>query len=408
MGGYAPLGYDVRDRKLVVNQREAAQVERIFRLYTELGSVRLLQEQLAAEGMTTKRRTLPDGRTGGGRPLLRGNLYEMLQNRLYRGEVAHKGQVYPGEHQAIIDAALWDRVQAGLSDRKVERSTRCKSAQPSLLAGLVTDAVGGRLTPSHAKKGTKRYRYYVSKSLITEEAAKADGLRLPAGELDALAIGALLRLVRTPSALLEAVGEDQLTGVEQRQLLSAATRLADAWEQLSAARVRFIVRAAIAQVIVHPDRVMVSVTMARLIDLILGRDEQQAGRRSESHGVQHVIAVPASLRRAGQEMRLVVEGDQGTEVDATLAKLVHQGLQFRDVLLTAQDVGIAELAAAAGVSGSHFTRVLRLGFLAPDILTAIANGRQPVGITATKLLRDTRLPLAWNEQRTVLGFPAKN
>ena len=103
---------------------------------------------------------------------------------------------------------------------------------------------------------------------------------------------------------------------------------------------------------------------------------------------------------------MVVKGDPGSAVDATLAKLVHQGLLFRDQLLTAQDIGIAELAASAGISGSHYTRVLRLGFLAPDIVTAIANGRQPVGLTATKLLRDTRLPLAWSEQRKMLGFPA--
>lgn len=222
MGGYPPLGYDVRDRKLVVNQSEAAQVERIFRRYTELGSVRLLQEQLAAEGITTKLRTSPDGSTGGGRPLLRGNLYEMLQNRLYRGEVAHKGQVYPGEQQAIIDPALWDQVQAGLSERRIERSTGSRCAQPSLLTGFVYDAAGRRLTPSHARKGSKRYRYYISKSLISDAAAKADGLRLPAGELDALVIGALLRLIRTPGALLEAVGQERLDGVEQRQLLLAA------------------------------------------------------------------------------------------------------------------------------------------------------------------------------------------
>lgn len=406
MGGYSPLGYDVWERKLVVNQREAVQVERIFRLYTELGSVRLLQEQLAAEGITTKRRALPEGRTGGGRPLLRGNLYEMLQNRLYRGEVAHKDNVYPGEHSAIIDPALWDQVQAELSDRRVERTTRSRSAQPSLLAGMVYDAADHRLTPSHAKKGSKRYRYYVSKSLIADTADKADGMRLPAGELDMLVIGALLKLIRAPSTLLEAVGHDQLEGVEQRQLLSAAARFAIEWDQLGAARVRFVVRVAIARVVVQPDRVMVSVTMRRLTDLILGRDEQHITNTTESQGAPHVISVPASLRRAGQEMRLVVEGDHVTAVDATLAKLVHQGLQFRDQLLTAQDIGIAELATAAGVSGSHFTRVLRLGFLAPDILAAIASGRQPVGFTATKLLRDTRLPLAWSEQRTLLGFPA--
>ena len=121
MGGYPPLGYDVKDRKLVVNEAEAETVRYIFRRYQELRSVRLLKEHLDAAGIVSKRRTAPDGRPYGGKPIARGALYHMLQNRIYRGEIVHKDQAYPGEHEPIIDDDLWQEVQTTLATNRVDR-----------------------------------------------------------------------------------------------------------------------------------------------------------------------------------------------------------------------------------------------------------------------------------------------
>ena len=246
MGGPSPLGYDVRDRKLVVNPSEAAQVERIFSPYAELGSVRLLQEQLAAEGILSKRRVSAAGQPAGGNPMQRGNLYGMLQNRLYRGEVAHKGNIYPGEHAPIIGQALWDRVQIGLT-RRVERlSVTGSSDRPALLTGLVFDADGQRLTPTHARKGAKRYRYYVSVGLITgtqhKKSTAAGGLRLPVGGLDALVAQALLDLIAVPNALLDALGPAVSGASQQHALLAAGGQLAREWQQLDWLKLLDIVR----------------------------------------------------------------------------------------------------------------------------------------------------------------------
>ena len=167
MGGLPPLGYDVRDRKLVVNQEEAKTVLHIFRRYVELRSVRALKVELDAAGIRSKRRCFADGTVYGGHKLSRGALYLMLQNRVYRGEITHKGNAYPGEHKAIVDQALWDKVQAVLAENRVDRATGADAKYPSLLAGLVFDDSGERLTPTHAVKKGTRYRYYVSKSLIT-------------------------------------------------------------------------------------------------------------------------------------------------------------------------------------------------------------------------------------------------
>ena len=407
MGGYPPLGYDVQDRKLVVNTAEAAQVGRIFRLYAELGSVRLLQDRLSVEGITSKQRHSGTGRISGGLSLQRGNLYGMLQNRLYRGEVAHRGQVYPGEHEAIVDEALWDRVQDGLLSRRTDRPSGSSGDQPALLTGLVFDGDGERLTPSHAKKGAKRYRYYVSARLVTRARGSAvDGLRLPAGGLDGLVTQALLDLIAAPAALLDALGATACSASQQQVLLVAAGELAGAWAQLEHARLRDMVRAVVARVSVHADAVRVDVDVQQLRAQLQGDAAPlTSADRAQAASCCHTITVPAALRRAGKEMRLVIAGPRpASSPDAILAKLVCQAVAFRDRLLTANGLGIAELAADAGVSGSHYTRVLRLGFLSPEILTAIADGQQPVGLTATKLLADTRLALLWSEQKVILRF----
>jgi DNA invertase Pin-like site-specific DNA recombinase len=123
MGGMPPLGYRVEDRKLVVIPGEAETVRHIFRRYVALGSVRLLQQELETRGVTSKRWTSSSGRHWGGKPIARGALYLLLQNRIYRGEIVHKEQHYPGEHQAIIDPELWEATQVKLAANAVERST---------------------------------------------------------------------------------------------------------------------------------------------------------------------------------------------------------------------------------------------------------------------------------------------
>ena len=156
MGGTVPLGYDVKERKLIVNDDEARTVVDIFQRYLKLRSVRALGEDLAAAGIRSKRRVRPDGTEYGHQQFSHGALYLMLQNRTYRGEATHKGNSYPGEHSAIVDKPLWDAVQAALADNRVARATGARTKQPSLLTGMVFDEAGERLTPTWSiKKGTR-------------------------------------------------------------------------------------------------------------------------------------------------------------------------------------------------------------------------------------------------------------
>src|SRR5262249_37773345 len=158
----------------------------ILRRYLELRSVRLLKEHLDLASIASKRRTAPDGRPYGGKPMTRGALYHMLQNHLYRGEIVHKNQAYPGEHKPVMDEDLWQEVQKPLTVNRVDRGAGKGNNHVSLLAGLLYDAHGELMTPSHAVKKGVRYRYYVSKSLLT---GGVRGQRIPASQIEALVTG---------------------------------------------------------------------------------------------------------------------------------------------------------------------------------------------------------------------------
>jgi site-specific DNA recombinase len=152
MGGVPPLGYRARNSKLIIVEGEAEIVRLIFRRYAELGSVRVLKDELETRSIRSKLRTSASGRMSGGKPFSRGALYLILQNRLYRGEIVHKEQPHPGEHTPIIDQPLWDAVQAQLAGNTAQRIDGGKTRQPSLLAGMLFDRDGNRMTPSYAVK----------------------------------------------------------------------------------------------------------------------------------------------------------------------------------------------------------------------------------------------------------------
>jgi site-specific DNA recombinase len=408
MGGYPPLGYDVKDRKLVVNEAEAETVRYIFRRYQELGSVRLLKEHLDAAGIVSKNRTAPDGRPYGGKPIARGALYHMLQNRIYRGEIVHKDQAYPGEHEPIVDADLWQEVQTTLAANRVDCGAGKGDHNTSLLAGLIYDAHGEPMTPSHAVKKGVRYRYYVSKSLVTggHNRATRRGQRLPAPHIEALVTGRIREWLADPVAVLNAVQCHGPDAVAQKVLLEEAARFVASWQDLDAERLRAILRAVVTRVQVHFDRVEVNLDQKGVALWLKSKEEQQqpayaGGDDRERHLT--ILTIPARLRRTGIEMRMVVDdGSEQVKVDPVLVRLLFRAHAIRARLLEEPSLSLKEIASEEGISGSYVTRLLRLAFLAPDIVTAILNGSHPPQLTANRLMDDTRLPLDWNAQRELL------
>jgi site-specific DNA recombinase len=405
MGGLPPLGYDARDRKLVVNELEAEVVRHIFRRYVALGSVRILKESLDAEGVVSKLRMSPTGRRWGGQPLTRGALYGMLQNRIYLGEIVHKDQSYPGEHPAIIDPSLWEEVQRRLRDNRIENADGGRATDPSLLAGLLYDERGERMSPSHAVKRGTRYRYYVSRSLITGNRSTApQGCRIPAGDIETVVAKRLCAFLSDRSALFDVIGPRAQDASRQGQLMDTAADLARRWPDLALSEQRAVLRALVSRIDILTDRIDIQLALERLPEVLQQPALEPPAGAPDGPGNGMTLFVPARLARAGLGTKLIVEGEQSAQPDPTLIKLLLRAEGLRTMLLSGGIASIEDIAQRQGVTSSYVTRLLRLAFLAPDITTAILHGRHSPELTAATLLRHSRLALDWGHQRSALGF----
>jgi len=410
MGGNPPLGYDVEERKLIVNEDEAETVRHIFRRYEELGSVRSLRDDLDADGIVGKVRISRSGRCWGGQPLVRGALYRMLCNRVYLGETVHKEKHYSGEHDAIVDQDLWERVQAKLDANRVEHKTGHTARNPSLLAGVLFDDNGDRMTPSHAVKNGKRYRYYISRPLTTQRRPTVPGgRRVPAGDIEQLVADRVRALLSDQIQVFEAIRSSVQEPGQQKNFVERAAELSKTWDELTPADMRGILGALIARVDVLPEKVDIHLIPLRIVDILRGGLADLSTMPEPIEASERLtLSVPARLRRAGMETKMIINGanpdSRKAKPDPSLTKLVVKAYALHEKLMAGKGVSLGDIAKQEGLSGSYFTRVLRLAFLGPDITRAILQGRQPPDLTAAKLTRGSRLPLDWREQKDLLGF----
>jgi site-specific DNA recombinase len=329
----------------------------------------------------------------------------MLQNRIYRGEIVHKGQSYHGEHPPIIDQPLWDAVQAQLASNAAERNPGTRTHQPSLLAGMLFDRDGNRMTPSHAVKRGTRYRYYVSRPLITKDQTETSaGLRIPAGEIEQFVTSRVRQWLLDPGSIYKSTSARLPDSSLQKRLVARAADLGKQWPGLPVARKRAALAALIERVEVNVDQIDIRLRPPRLNALLDVAATPPQGVNDEE---TEILSVPVRLRRVGREIRMVINGTDPFDTaqpDARLIKLLLKARRFNATLTDNEGVPFAALAQREGVSRSYFTRLVRLSYLAPDITQTILDGRQPRDLTAEKLLDHSRLPLAWHDQRTVLGF----
>jgi DNA invertase Pin-like site-specific DNA recombinase len=224
MGGFVPLGYEVRDRKLVINDAEAATVRMIFERFVEVGSATALARTLAAEGVRTRRGRLVD----------KGFLYKLINNRVYIGDAVHKGTAYPGEHEAIITRALWDKVHGILRESPRVRAGRTRAATPALLKGLIFGPTGCAMTPTHTRRGDKLYRYYVSQSVLKRGADACPVGRVPAAEIEGAVVDQLRGLLGTPEVIVGTwrSARPEIDGLSEAEVREALEGLDPLWDEL--------------------------------------------------------------------------------------------------------------------------------------------------------------------------------
>jgi hypothetical protein len=319
----------------------------------------------------------PNG--GGDRPFSRGHLYRMLGNAIYRGQIMHKGTIYPGEHPAIIDGELWDTTQRQLAaNRNGERSPTATA--PSLLAGLAFDDAGNRLGPSHAKKGSRRYRYYVSATMDKP-------LRVPAQELENIVARELAACMADELSLHALCDDDAML---YRGILAGAKRLREALLSAQTSVRNEAARSLVQRIVVGQQAIRITV---------LGDALGARGRTLDRHA-------SITLKRCGQAVRLISASatDWPRGPDPKLIALLSRAQVWFERLATGKATALEVIAKDEQVTGSWVARVIHLAFLAPDIAQAIVDGRQPPDLTAERLMRIVPLPIAWEAQREHLGF----
>ena len=391
MGGPVALGYRVEERQLVVVPEEAETVRHIMRRYLESQNIFDLLGLLQRDGVVSK---IVQGRGStirGGVPFRRSALYHLLANQTYLGLTVHKAKVYQGQHDTIVDAELFEAVQVKLAERTNPRTSPQARRCVSLLAGMIHDEQGRPMSPYHTRNCGRRYSYYASNP---GDGSREQALRLPAGELDAGVRSALSDLLSKSDALRR-----HHPGLEPTQLFTLLDHCVDLSERLRAmtiGEVRQLLDQLRLQAVVSADRLEASISSKALLGL--AEVELDEDTRIE-------LTVPTTTASFGHELRLRLDppADSSTPRDARLVELVARGFATRDKLLRLTQ---AEVGGMAKTQFRHVERTARLAYLAPDIVRAIMDARQPKSLNARTLARLGSLPLSWSEQRAMLGFAA--
>jgi len=398
MGGAIPLGYDVEDKALVVSPTEATAIRTIFAEYLALGSVRQLRARLDALGIVSKQRTNRFGRVSGGTTFSRGALYNILRNPIYIGKVRHKEELHEGLHEAIIDDATWKLVQTQLADHggKKIRSTRRPATR--LLDGVLFDAKGRAMRTTYASKSihtdgttrTKRYWYYTTAVSVSENKTEIE--RLPADEIERVVMNALNERLADMRWLADQINGQVrettavciLRTIEQRVVEDDMTNV-DAQSQ------DFL--SIIDRIDTHKDRLVVSLNLAAIT-------EPEAAHTP----IPATFEIPFQRRQNGCAKPIIIAADNAPQQDPDLIALVADARRWASELLEGRASSIQQITEREGLRSGSVSRILPLAWLAPDISTAILEGRQPPYLTAKTLRALPELPLDWAEQQRILGF----
>ena len=396
MGGSAPLGYEPDGRTLKIVEDEAMTIRTLFDLYFEHGSIIAVKHEADRLGLRKKAREAEAQKPGAADqfPFDRGYVYYILSNPIYAGRIRHRNQTYEGQHPAIIDPVVFDDVQERLKETSGRaRGQSQTGSKASLLAGKLFDETGDRLTPSHANKKGRRYRYYVSRRMIigegspnTSKGAGGSGWRLPAPALEQQLASAILTHLREhlPSDLLTDPSAEDIRRI--RMLL-------DETAQSEATRILDIVLPCIQRSTISPGT----------IELQLDGEAIANSLAISPQAINPKVLSFSSLfqfRKRGVETKLIIGTGTSTAPDATLIRNIAKAHQYYDAIKQGQ--AFEQIAKAENLSNRRVHQVITLAFLAPDIVKSIMQGEQPVGLTAQWLAQNP-MPTDWQAQRRIVA-----
>ncbi|MFM7350159.1 MAG: recombinase family protein [Erythrobacter sp.] len=383
MGGPVPLGYQVVERKLVPVREEAELVRQIMRRYIASTSANQLIAELEAEGTRTKVQQRTSGPHRGGIPFKRGSLFHLLANQIYRGKIVHKGKVYDGEHEAIVDEELWNAVQARLQQKAPPRKRKSNDPQEAMLRGLLTDPEGLPMVPTYTKKGTRRYAYYETRKDLAAKPDAAPPTRIAQSSIERHLISHLTTLLDDEHALRRITG---LQDAGQLTSLFDAARLRHL-ELVHPSTRDDTARALITSIAIGPGNMRVAINLAAL------------GSTGEMP-----IELPLPERRPFREAKLRIDtAAAASRIDRKLVGLIAEAMEVRELVLASPELSLNQLGKREGRCRTQLGKLFRLSWLSPRIIEAIIDGRQPARLDRRALL-EADLPACWQAQERMLGF----
>jgi DNA invertase Pin-like site-specific DNA recombinase len=380
MGGPPPLGYDVKDRQLIVNHEEAVNVKKLFDAYLRLGSIRQLKVWADLEGIVTKRR-IRSGEPSGGKPYWLGNLCELLCNCIYVGQVRGHGTTYKGLHEPIIDPDVWEKVQVSLQVKAVARTSPTNLRSGSLLIGKLFDESGERLSPTSTTKQGRRYQYYVTRGLLIGQKTGSRGWRLPAKAIEDA-------VFQSTCHYLNADIRNYAFDADLSVLLREHTKS----ERTLDSNRRTQIFSMIAKVEILEDRLRIKMRFAN------HKTNEDPGQSNEAVSFE----VPVQLRRRGVEAKLMIPSlaPERERRDPVLVRTMSLAWSWFQEIRP----GILRDAVKRGaLSPSEMSRILPLAFLSPLLVERILSGTQPIHLTTETLKRSSNIPVSWRSQLSYLA-----
>jgi site-specific DNA recombinase len=411
MGGHVPLGYDMKDKCLIINESEARVVEIIFQLYLELGAAHHVALGLNDMGHRTKIRCSKTKGMRGGQPFTRGHVYYILANQVYIGRTTHKEKTYDGLHKPIIGDLVWKTVQARLKRNMNGKRRRERAKEPSLLCGKLFDHRGERLSPTHSVKNGKRYRYYVSRSILTRPAGRVgEGWRISAWELEKTVFESLAGFFGNHQKLLRITGLGNRETENIGSALVEAEKFANILKGDNSKNKIELIEKLIEQVILRDHSLSIKVRLTGIFQL-LGM-QPNTPRRKVAEKAIYSITFPFRIKKRGVEAKLVIGGkidvSDSMGPHRALVKAISRGTAWFEKLRNGDATSIEGLAQELGLNRAYVSRVIAFAFVSPTLIEAALKGETDRTVNVNQLIQSGGLPILWRKQEQIFGINHKN
>ncbi len=408
MGGIVPLGYDVDNRKLIINEPEAELVRLIFKKFVETQSMSRTAEYINERGYKTKLLVFSTGKTKGGKPFTKQIIYSILNNRLYLGEISYKGENYLGQHEAIIDKALWDEVRKIKNISPRFRAASRKIQTDALLVGLLKCTCCNRaMVPTSSNKNNKTYRYYTSTKAVKESYKRCEIGSIPAGELEEIVLQEVYKVLKHPQIILNSWQKIKQTIPEQnqREVFDKIHKIERIWNYLCPAEKRKLIGliVKIIEVSKHNLRIYFNQEVLKNID------EALLENRIIKSETEAFVDIEVDFYRQQYGRKIIVNPDENkteklsesNNIRTCLIKAFYWKQQ-----ISSKNLCLRDLSNKENIERSHMGRIMRMTLLAPDIVEAIIAGKIPKQLQQKDFTRSA-IPYLWEEQRIKYGFNNK-